>query len=151
MAGEERVKLSQWDALLLEGLRRYGWSNEELIRRVRAGELPEDESPFHFDYQVLRTVATEQEQLFAQAVSEGYQIKYNTLGGIRTWLRVALGKEPVLSTEAGDEHVAAELTGAEYGRLQAVLSYGWQISGDVPGEESGQARVYRIEPIQRGI
>lgn len=151
MAGEKRVKLSQWDALLLEGLRRYGWSNEELLQRVRSGELPEDESPFHFDYQELREVATGQEELFVQAVTIGYQIKYNTLGGIRTWLRVTLGKEPVLSTEAGDEHVAVELTGAEYARLQAVLSHGWQITGDVPVEEDDLARAYRIEPIQRGI
>lgn len=151
MTGEERVKLSQWDALLLEGLRRYGWSNGELLERVRSGDLPEDDSPFHFDYQELRGVATEQEELFTQAVTGGYQIKYNTLGGIRTWLRVTLGKEPVLSTDKGNEHVAVELTPDEYGRLQAVLSYGWRISAAESGEGVQQMQAYMIEPIQRGI
>lgn len=38
-----RVKLSQWDALLVESLRALGWSNEDILRKVAEGDLPVDE------------------------------------------------------------------------------------------------------------
>lgn len=40
---KNKVKLSQWDALLVESLRSLGWSDEELLRRVAEGDLPADE------------------------------------------------------------------------------------------------------------
>ncbi|MNC72870.1 hypothetical protein D3C75_1239860 [compost metagenome] len=70
-----KVKLSQWDALLVESLRSLGWSDEELLRRVEAGELPVDESEYHFDYTQLTQLAGEQPEVFRQAVTQGYQIK----------------------------------------------------------------------------
>lgn len=52
----KRVRISQWDALLLESLRSLGWSQEELIRRVQQNELPTD-GPSDFDYTELVTAA----------------------------------------------------------------------------------------------
>ncbi|WP_239713681.1 hypothetical protein [Paenibacillus sp. 19GGS1-52] len=54
-----RVKLSQWDALLLESLRGLGWSDEELLLRVTEGDLPVDESEYHFDYKQLTALQAE--------------------------------------------------------------------------------------------
>lgn len=88
-----RVKLSQWDALLVESLRALGWSNEDILRKVAEGDLPVDESEYEFDYKQLATLQAEQPELFEQAVKTGYQIKYNTIRGIRSWIWVALGKE----------------------------------------------------------
>lgn len=138
-----KVRLSQWDALLLESLRGLGWSNEELLAISSAGELPVDNSPFEFDYQQLAALAAEKPEEYRQAVTEGYQIKYNTIRGIRSWISVALGIEPRLELEEGKEAVEVSLTADEKQRLEDVLSFGWVISGV---QESG---VYRIEPIQR--
>lgn len=143
-----KVKLSQWDALLLESLRSLGWSDEELLRRVAEGDLPVDESEYKFDYGQLSLLAGEQPELFRSAVTGGYQIKYNTIRGIRSWIAVALGLEAKLELEEGHEAVEAELTGPEKLRLENVLSYGWQITGggSAAGSEAG---TYRIEPVQR--
>lgn len=142
-----KVKLSQWDALLLESLRALSGSDEELLRRVSEGDLPADESKYEFDYGQLSVLAEEQPEVFRRAVLEGYQIKYNTIRGIRSWIEVALGIEAKLELAEGHEAVEAELTEAERGRLEDVLSYGWAVKGGAAMD--GSAGTYRIEPIQR--
>ncbi|MBY0013865.1 hypothetical protein [Paenibacillus typhae] len=140
-----KIKLSQWDALLLESLRGQGWTDEQLLGIASAAELPEDNSPFAFDYKLLAAFAAEKPEEYRQAVTEGYQIKYNTIRGIRSWILVALGKEPKLELEEGKEAVEAELTADERTRVEQVLSFGWQIS---PADAQTDG-VYRIEPVQR--
>ncbi|UQZ34426.1 hypothetical protein C2I18_13395 [Paenibacillus sp. PK3_47] len=142
-----KVKLSQWDALLLESLRSRGWSDEQLLDITGAAELPADESVFQFDYQQLQATAKAQPEEYRQAVTSGYQIKYNTLRGIRSWIVVALGIEGQLELEAGKEAVEVALTDAEKERLEEVLSFGWHIV-PVVSEDRGPAQ-YRIEPVQR--
>ncbi|MEK5252121.1 hypothetical protein [Paenibacillus odorifer] len=141
-----RVKLSQWDALLVESLRSLGWSNEDILRKVAEGDLPVDESEYEFDYKQLTTLQAEQPELFEQAVKTGYQIKYNTIRGIRSWIWVALGKEGELELEEGKEAVEAALTVAEKERLASVLSFGWQIESGTKSAD-GDTSVYRISPI----
>ncbi|MBW4084787.1 hypothetical protein [Paenibacillus sp. S150] len=140
-----KVKLSQWDALLVESLRSLGWSDEELLRRAASGELPADESEYKFDYARLTTLAGERPEEFRQAVTGGYRIKYNTIRGIRSWISVALGKPAGLELKEGKEAVEVTLTEAEKNRLEAVLSYGWRITGGPAGAEGS----CRIEPVQR--
>lgn len=139
----KRVRISQWDALMLESLRSLGWSPEELIRRVQQNELPTDGQ---FDYAELATgLASKEPKVFVSAVTDGYQIKYNTIRGIRTWLAVALGREPELSLEEGSEAVTSKLTQAEYDRLEQVLSLGWVIQ-EVRPATGDTAGLYRIVP-----
>ncbi len=139
----KRVRISQWDALMLESLRSLGWSHEELIRQVQQNELPTDGQ---FDYTELATgLASKEPEVFVSAVTDGYQIKYNTIRGIRTWIAVALGREPELSLEEGNEAVISELTHAEYDRLQQVLSLGWVIQ-EIRPATGDAAGLYRIVP-----
>ncbi|QHT59118.1 hypothetical protein GXP70_03505 [Paenibacillus lycopersici] len=143
---ENQVKLSQWDALLLEGLRRLGWSDDEVLRRVKERDrLPADDSIYQFDYAQLADFAAANPETFESAVKHGYAIKYNTVRGIRSWINVAYAQEPELVLDEGSESVIAKLTPAEHERLLSVLSFGWNVREERPG----QAGVYRIEPIQR--
>lgn len=143
---DARVKLSQNEALMIEALRALGWSDDELISRVRSGDLPIDESIFHFEYKGLTEFDAQQPELFESAVREGYQIKYNTLGGIRSWFLIVLGREAEISREPGVESVTIELTAAEKERFASVLSFGWKITGEGSADEPA---VYKIEPAQR--
>ncbi|MEC0240575.1 hypothetical protein P4H66_11990 [Paenibacillus dokdonensis] len=144
MGANHRVKLSQWDALMLEGLRAYGWSNEELLRRISERDLPMDTSIFEFDYLALAEFASAEPETFESAVKDGYSIKYNTLGGLRSWLAVAYGLEPEVVREPGQEAVIAEMTTEQKERLASVISFGWLIQ-----DEAGKPGVFRMEPIQR--
>ncbi len=140
------AKLSQWDALQLESLKAHGWTAEELLRKVREGELPTDSSKFRFDYANLQAFAKEEPDSFEQAVKHGYQIKYNTIRGIHSWILVALGHEAELDLTEGKEQVVASLTQAEAARLASVLSFGWEASLlNAEPAPTGTA-AYRIAP-----
>jgi hypothetical protein len=145
---KRQSKLSQWDALMLESLTAYGWSKEELLRRIHAGELPQDESKFQFDYKQLTASAANDSAAFEDAVYNGYQIKFNTLRGIASWILLALGEEAELGLEPGQESISAKLTADERSRLASTLSYGWVIHGEHQGPAGGKS-VYRIEPLNR--
>ncbi|NIK69088.1 MULTISPECIES: hypothetical protein [unclassified Paenibacillus] len=140
------VKLSQWDALLVESLRKgHGWSDDEIVAKVKAGsDLPKDDSIFQFNYSDLAAFAQKEPETFEAAVRGGYQIKYNTVRGLRSWIWVAFGDEPQLELEAGQEAVTAQLTPEQLERLRTALSFGWSIE-----PVAGAAGTYRIEPIQR--
>lgn len=144
---QTQVKLSQWDAFMVEALRSLGWSDEELIRKVRQGELPGEDSGFPYPFAELAAFASEHPKTFEQAVRSGYQIKYSTIRGIRTWIKLALGTTPQLELAEGTEFVLAELTVQQKERLASVLSYGWTIIAQQQGDET-EVNSYRIVPVQ---
>lgn len=125
-----KIKLSQWDALSLESLRSLGWTDQELLGRILEGTLPVDTSRFKFDYVSLSAWARDNEAEFQQVLREGYQIKYNTIRGISSWIAIALNIEAELHLEPGQEAVIARLTPQEAERVSAVLSFGWKIVSD---------------------
>ncbi|RXZ83986.1 hypothetical protein EBB07_02465 [Paenibacillaceae bacterium] len=140
MSTEQPALLSQWDALLLEGLRAAGFSNEEILSAIRTGELPQDESEFHLDYQSLAVLYADQPELVERAVLKGYRIKYNTVGGLNSWIRLALNKSTEFSREEGNGGVTVSLTANERAHLESVLSYGWKIVPHGP-------ELYRVVPV----
>jgi len=145
---QARVKISQQHALLIESLRGLGWTDGELLGISGRGELPKDGSVFRFDYEELREFAVREPEAYASAVREGYRIKFNTLGGIRSWLYLAFGEEPHIDRRPGLEGVSAILTGAQLAKLRNALAYGWQVLE--VGESLAEGRAtYRIEPVAR--
>ncbi|WP_438431961.1 hypothetical protein [Gorillibacterium sp. sgz500922] len=141
----QKGKLSQWDALLLESLRGQGWTEQELLQRVQDGNLPKDESEFEFDYRRLTELQAEDPDGFRQAVYNGYRIKYNTIRGISSWIKVALGKEAMLELTEGKEAVEARLAAEEIEHLSGVLSIGWHLT-KTSVEEDGYEYYVVIKP-----
>lgn len=154
MSQEQQIRLSQWDALLLESLRALGWSNDQLIERITKGEFPEDHSKYEFKYEPLQQLAEQQPEQLRKAIEQGYQIKFNTVGGIRSWVDVALNKPVELIEVGGLFNITASLTSSEQERLASVLSYGWLIKK--VSEEAGKAgaeedsSLYEIKPLSQG-
>lgn len=145
-----KVKISQIYALMIEQLRSLGWSDEELIRRAKAKDLPADDSMFEFDFQELGAFAEQEPETFEAAVREGYRMKFNTMGGIRCWLLIVYGKDPELNREPGQESITVALTLEEKERLEEALSVGWVIAGEHQGRPE-ESSVYRIELEHRGV
>ncbi|WP_309121199.1 hypothetical protein [Paenibacillus sp.] len=143
------TKLPQWHALLLESLKSYGWSNEELIRKVREGDLPKDESKFQFDYADLVAYAREHADALEDAIRHGYRVKYNTLRGIHSWIAVALRRDAELVLEPGGEAVVVPLSAEETRRVESMLSAGWKLSVPDPAPDANGRALIKIEPIHR--
>jgi hypothetical protein len=112
------------------------------------GNVPTDESKFHFDYAALTALANEDEYIFAQAVKQGYQIKYNTIRGIHSWVLVALKQEAELILEPENEAVITHLSEADAQRLASVLSFGWSLSPNEEIQEPDGRASYRVVPIK---
>ncbi len=138
------VKLSQWDALLLESLRSRGWSEQQLVELGSLEQIPLDTSEYEWDYTDLAALAKAQPELYLQAVQHGYQIKYNTIRGLRSWLHIAFNVEPEMLLEEGQEAIRVTLTETQLQRLQQVLSPGWTIG-------ARSAPLYCIEPRYRSV
>lgn len=144
----ERVRLSQWDAIVLESVRALGLDGEELLSRAAEGNLPPADGSVITDFAPLLALHREQPEVLEQAVKQGYRIKYNTLGGIHTWIKIVFGRESEVERSEGIEGVAVDLTAAERDRLAPVLSIGWTIEPQSSPGEAGQALPYRIVPIR---
>ncbi|MNC13153.1 hypothetical protein D3C75_608870 [compost metagenome] len=143
---QDLVRLSQWDALLLESLKGYGWSVDELLRRIREGDVPEDTSKFKFNYQNLLDTAAADFATVEAAVRQGYRIKFNTLRGLSNWILLGLGAEPEVLAEPGQEAIVVALTPEQHSGLLSAISYGWTVTETGAAEGGSQ---YRIEPMNR--
>ncbi|WP_216671638.1 hypothetical protein [Saccharibacillus qingshengii] len=144
----ERVRLSQWDAIVLESVRALGLTDEEILHRTADGTLPEPQDEAISSFEPLRVLQAEQPELFGQAVTAGYRIKYNTLGGINTWIRIVFGHTPEVERGEGIEGVSAELTPEERDRLASVLSIGWTIERQGTEDHSPGTASYRVVPVR---
>lgn len=144
----EKIRLSQWDALSLESLLSFGWTEEQLLNHIHEGTLPIDTSPFKFDYVSLSTWIRANEAEFKRVLKEGYQIKYNTIRGISSWIKLALNVEAELVLEPGQEAVIARLTPQEAARLASVLSLGWTI---IPDSEASNPIDQQAESDARSL
>lgn len=144
----DRVRLSQWDAIVLESVRALGLDGEELLSRVAEGNLPPADGSIVTDFAPLLTLHHEQPEVLEQAVKQGYRIKYNTLGGINTWIRIVFGLESEVEREEGIEGVAVELTATERDLLSPVLSIGWSIEAQSGEATRAEAAPYRVVPVR---
>jgi len=146
---QARVKLSQWDVITLESLRVHQWSQDELIRRVKEGNLPKDETKFQVRYDELTALANEQTELFEQAVKDGYQIKFSTLRGTQSWVLLALQIEGELVLEPGQEAIIVALNEDEKAKIAQTLSFGWHVVDHEGADAASGKKLYRIEPVNR--
>lgn len=148
ISATERVRLSQWDAIVLESVRALGLDGEELLRRAAEKDLPAADGSIITDFEPLLTLHAEHPEVLEQAVKQGYRIKYNTLGGIQTWIRIVFGLESEVERGEGMEGVAVELTSAERDRLHPVLSIGWTIEPQQEEAKRPEAAGYRVVPVR---
>jgi len=123
---QSKVKISQMNALMLEALRKRGYSNEEMIEAAQHNSFPADDSMYEFNFNELHDFYMEDESYFKQSLTEGYQMKFNTIRGIRSWIHIVFQQEPRLVLEEGQEAVHATLTKQQVEQLESVLSFGWR-------------------------
>jgi hypothetical protein len=145
------VKISQHDALMIESIRAQGTSDRALLELVRSGNLADlqDSGNGDFDYRELLTFANADLASFEAAILDGYEIKFNTINGIRYLLRVKFGKEVErLTRDEGDYLADVELRTEDLNKLREIVSKYWSITEVKPHEVEGLHHV-RIELLQK--
>lgn len=133
---QSSASLSQMNALMVEALRQRGFSDTQIIEDALSNQLPKDDSIYEFDFSELSTLAHQDLETLKAALHNGYQIKYNTIRGIRSWIAIVYELEAKLVLEEGQEAVYAKLDKQQQQRLEQVLSHGWKLS--VVNEETNE-------------
>lgn len=141
------VKLSQWEAIILEAIRGNGVSNQVLLEQVKKGDF----SPFAsfaegwIDFSDLLLFAENNWEDFERAVQEGYQIKFSTINGIKTLLKLKFHQLAVQDYEDKETYLdQVKLEEAEVEWLRVTLSKNWRIVELEPQPQDGRKKI-RIE------
>ncbi|MGV3488751.1 MAG: hypothetical protein ACO1OC_09235 [Tuberibacillus sp.] len=135
----ERVKVSQMTAILLERARRFGVEDKEIIANMDSNDtsiFKKAESE-DYVYKEFFTYAKEQGEDLQTAILAGYQMKYNTQGGLRTWLFNRFGLIPEVDYEAEEgKALNISLALADAKLLYEALAVNWvMLVSDKPADE----------------
>ncbi|MGG1441998.1 hypothetical protein ABE354_08010 [Brevibacillus laterosporus] len=143
------VKLSQNEALMIEVLRAKGVTEEELFDVLKEGDI----SAFQkwsddFDFSNLLDFSRQNWGEFEQAVREGYQIKFNTINGIKYLISVRLNQMADRDYQHNGDHLSGiKLKEAEVIWLQTVLSKNWTVV-EQEQERNLDFKVVKIEMVR---
>lgn len=126
-----KVTISQNIALMLELLRKLDARTEELAALTDGGSLPQfqqlREEDFNPDTLVEFAVLHPEE--FRRAVTEGYEISFNTIGGIGVLLNVKFGLQLDRDFKRETDHLTGiRLSPDDVVSLRAILSRYWAIT-----------------------
>ncbi|MFS0861974.1 hypothetical protein [Fredinandcohnia sp. 179-A 10B2 NHS] len=116
-------------AYMLETLRSMGKSNEEILEKVKDGDVSSwNELDSHFDFTQLIELAKDNGSAFESIVRDGYQVKFVTVRGVENLLRLKFDKvvdRDFTSTEKGI--TGLELTSEQLSTFSKLLSSNWHI------------------------
>lgn len=128
------------DAYAIENLRSYGYTNEEILSKVKDKDIDEFKKvKENLDFTLL--IDMEESVGLKTLLEDGYQVKFLTFNGLKNLIKLKFGKlaeedyqvdEFTLSSLKLDEGQASE--------LKKALSQNWQMK-----EEDGS---YKVEPVK---
>ncbi|WP_139488036.1 hypothetical protein [Brevibacillus dissolubilis] len=125
------IKLSQPLVVRIELLRAHGFLDEEIITYAGNGDNKafEKVGSGEINFSSLFEFARDHKDEFEQAITEGYQIKFATINGIKTLLEARFGlKEGEGYIDQNESLKEIKLSGADEEWLQKVLSNNWSVT-----------------------
>ncbi|WP_051286742.1 hypothetical protein [Paenibacillus taiwanensis] len=95
------IKLSQHTAILLERARRFNVTDADLLTCITTGDTAplQVAAAQYYSYDEFVTYARTHHERLEDAVRFGYQMKFNTPGGVQIWLQERFGLEPKVDYE----------------------------------------------------
>ncbi|MGG3282997.1 hypothetical protein [Paenibacillus solani] len=124
------TKISQNTAILLEHARKSGLVSFELLEAVRSGDVKRFQiaNHDHFSYDELFAYAGEHGEDLEKAVSEGYQITFNTRNGLKIWLEEAFRISSESDFHVGEGIIEGlKLQEEQLARLKEALAVNWTL------------------------
>lgn len=120
-------KISLMDAYLIETLRKNGISNEEILAKLKTGNV-ESWQKFHeqFDFNDLLMLANKDIDQFQKILDQGYQVKFITFNGLKNLLRMRFSKVPDRDYELTEKGIKnLHLNQKQLASLKQMLSGNW--------------------------
>ncbi|WP_256760406.1 hypothetical protein [Cohnella sp. WQ 127256] len=128
-----RAKLSQHTGILLERARRFGISDEALLACIATGETAPLQVAVaqYYSYDEFISYAHIHKERLEDAVRFGYQMKFNTPGGVQQWLRERFELEVEVDFKAFTGRVdQVTLSNEQLRLLSETLADNWVILED---------------------
>jgi hypothetical protein len=149
----EKIRISQHPALMIEIARAAGISDEEICRLASGGDVSRLQplGQGDFDFTELTVFAREKPEVLRQALFEGYEISFNTMGGIRCLLLFMFGLKVEQDYRQGDGHLTdIPLRTDQETALRSILSRYWRIV-ELAYNPDTHTKTVRIEMVPYSV
>ncbi|MBD8499176.1 hypothetical protein [Paenibacillus arenosi] len=144
--------ISQSTAILLERARQAGFTTEELLDIVTANDVPrlERAATEHFTYEDWISYAKKHGEPLEQAIREGYRLTFNTVNGLKWWLRYKYDIVAEEDYEVGDGRFnGLKLSAVQITELKQVIARNWVVIDEVEHEQIASTRSRVIDVAVR--
>ena len=124
------IPLSQWEAFMVETLRHNGVSGEDIIKGLQENDVTRFQSyDTTFDYEDLHVSWTDDSERIEKAITDGYQVKFLSVYGIKRLLKLMFSlEEPADYTLEEQQFVQVPLTNQQATTVRTLLSPNWSIT-----------------------
>lgn len=128
------------DAYAIENLRSYGYTNEEILSRVRAKDIDEFKKvKENLDFTLL--IDMEESVGLDTLLEDGYQVKFLTFNGLKNLIKLKFGHIAEEDYRAdGFTLSGIRLDGYQAAELGNALSPNWQMTEEDDG--------FKIQPVK---
>ncbi|MDK8183821.1 hypothetical protein [Paenibacillus sp. UMB4589-SE434] len=139
------VRISQNSAVLLEKARRFGLSDEQLLQVIQHNDVALLCEAGNYTEWV--TYAREHGEDLESAVTHGYKMTFNTVYGLKNWVRERLGFEAGSDyTESEGRMDGLQVSAEDAAMLESTLATNWVVV-----DQSGDAEIHDVTLVMRAF
>ncbi|WP_405081162.1 hypothetical protein ACI48J_00340 [Paenibacillus chitinolyticus] len=148
---EKQARFSQKTAILLERVRRLGLSDEVLLASAASGDVKplQEVSGSDSGYEDFFVYGEAHGEQIAEGIRNGYRMKFNTIGGLQSWLKERLGREAGTDFAVSEGRIdGLSLAADEAELLRSSLASNWLLleAPSSAGEQAEQASANEDAP-----
>lgn len=125
-----KCRISQKTAILIERLRALGCKDEQAVKWIEQNDCKQFKKFTDDDYsfETFLSYAKEHQEDITSAIQNGYQITFNTMGGLRYWIENAFElKEEVDFVAEEGKKLGLRLSPQQIGKLKTSLASNWVV------------------------
>src|SRR5690625_7450445 len=112
---------------MIENLKKQGISNSELINIDDQAIERWNKLDLDFDFNILKELAEKSEEVFAEIISEGYQVKFLTLKGLINLIQLMFNKQQDVDFAVHEDGIShMQLDKSRYPEMRQFLSHNWK-------------------------
>src|SRR5699024_2421487 len=113
---------------MIENLKKQGISNSELINIEDQAIVRWNKLDLDFDFNILKELAEKNEEVFAEIISEGYQVKFLTLKGLIKLIQLKFDKQQDVDFPVHEDRIShLQLHKSRYPEVKQFLSPNWKV------------------------
>ena len=122
------MAISLMEAYMIEALKAHPYTYDEVVQHLQAGNIAVFQKNYSYDFTLLQQLFEQDETAFREAYTDRYTVKYVTIKGVTSLLRIKFGikVEQYIELENGVNGLTVdEATEQE---IRTMLSSNWTVT-----------------------